>query len=379
MKPLTTILIIISIFLLFTIYLIQKNPDCPFHVDYVQYTKSIDNFYKQGMIQDAINGKYLFVYVMSILLTPFYILKLNLYNSLVFVTSIFQVFIIYLFYRYTKSVMKTILMATTLTFLTFLGHAETVMLGSIFLLLFFINRKKQYSEFFIMIAALVRIDYAVYYLFSRNRMAIIPISITFLQWLNGKFFMSSDLGMNTHIIGTLFVLLMGYGMHLLIFVRAAKPNINFKRYDYLAYALIMIFLIVFLKFPSQKVFFFPILLSFMMYDFKLKPKKIFYLIIGVLIAMNVSIGLYTQINRAETCTATAFYDFGMEHKESIHFGVFQPYLDHYGKSYNPPYEYQITIDCSETNDYLIAEDWRNSQVLYMPSRFCLENYDGRYN
>jgi len=66
MKRTTIILIIISIFLLFTIYLIQKNPDCPFHVDYIQYTKSINNFYENNIIDDNVNGKYLYVYLMSI-------------------------------------------------------------------------------------------------------------------------------------------------------------------------------------------------------------------------------------------------------------------------------------------------------------------------
>ncbi len=365
--------IIILIFLFSTIYLIQKNPDCPFHVDYIQYTKSINNFYENNIIDDNVNGKYLYVYLMSIFIMPSYILGLSIFNSLVFITALFQILLIYLFHKYTKSITKTILMATTLTFLTFLGQAETIMLASVFLLLFFINRNKPYSEFFIMIASLIRIDYAIFYLFSRNKTAIIPISITLLQWLSGMFFLSSDLGINDHIIGTLFVLLMGFGMHMFIFVRTARPNKNFKRFDFIIYVLILIFLIVFLQFPSQKVFFFPIILLFMMFDFKLKSKKAFYWIIVVLIAINVFIALYTQINRAETCTAMTFYDFSLEHNESIYFGVFQPYLDYYGKHQQPPYEYQITIDCRD-KDYMIAEDWRNSQVLYMSSKFCLEPY-----
>lgn len=377
MKP--AIIILIVIFLLSTIYLIQKNPDCPFHVDYIQYSKSINNFYENKIIDQNVNGKYIYIYLMSILLIPSYLLKLNIFNSLVLITAIFQVTIIYLFYRYTNSIIKTILMATTLTFLTFLGNAETIMLASVFLLLYFINRDKPYSEFFIMLAALIRIDYAIYYLFSRKKTAMIPIAITFLQWLSGRFFVSSDLGINTHIIGTLFVLLMGYGMHMLIFVRTARPNKNFKNFDYIIFIIIFIFLIVFLKFPSQKVFFFPIILSFMMYDFKLKPMRVFYWIIAVLIAMNVFIGLYTQINRADTCTATAFYDFSIKNNESIYFGIYQPYLNYYGKEQYPPYDYQITIECNETKEYLIAEDWRNSQVLYMPSKFCLQEYDGRYD
>ena len=277
------LIVILFVFLLFTVYLIQKNPDCPFHIDYVQYVRSIDKFYTNNIIDSNVNGKYVYVYLISIFLYPFKLLGLNLFDSLVFITALFQLLIIYLFYKYTKSLLKTLLMVTTLTFLTFFGNIETIMFGSIFLLLYFINRSNPYSEFFIMLAALIRIDYAIYYLFSRNKKAIIPITITFLQWLNGTVFVDSDFGINTQIIGTLFVLLIGYGMHILIFAKAARPNLNFWNSDFLIFGLIMLFLIVFLQFPSQKVFFFPILLSFMLFDFKLKPKKVFYSIIGVLV------------------------------------------------------------------------------------------------
>ncbi len=381
MKTNNIILIIISTtILLFTSHVIINNPDCPFHVDYVQYTKSINRFYDQGIIVDAINGKYLFIYFMSVLLIPVKLLGLNIFDGLVLVTALLQMIIVVLFYRYTNSILKTLLMATTLTFLTFIGHTETVMLGSVFLLLYFKYRDNKYSEYFIMIAALIRLDYAIYYLFSRNKWAIIPIGLTFLQWLSGTFFFKSDFGLNTELQSTLFIFFLSYGMHLLVFVRTAYPNKKFTKYDFICHVLIIIFLIVFLKFPSQKVFFFPVILSFMMYDFELKKsKKIFYSIVTVLIIINISIGFSTSINRLNNCTADSFYDFANKHEESIYFGVLQPYLDYYGKKSKPPYTEQITINCENNTNYLIAEDWRNGQLLYMPSKFCFEKYDGRYD
>jgi len=127
------------------------------------------------------------------------------------------------------------------------------------------------------------------------------------------------------------------------------------------------------------VFFFPVILSFMLYDFNLKKsKKVFYWIVGTLIAVNLMVSLSTNLNRIDNCTATAFYDFGVSHNESIYFGIYQPYLDYYGKEEIPPYSHQITINCN-TTDTFIAEDWRNAQLMYLPYEYCLEEFDGRYD
>src|SRR3990167_2760060 len=225
-------LIILSICLaiiLFNLFLTYKNPGCPFHVDYVQYAKSINNFYEKNVIEGNINGKHIYIYLMAVLLTPFKLLNLNLYDSMVFITGIFHALIIYIFYKYTNSMMKTLLMATTLTFLTFIGQAETAIIASVFLMLYFINRDKPYSEFFIAIASFIRIDSAIYYLFAKKWTALIPMSITFLQWLNQKQFVNSDFGLNNHPLSVLFVVIASYGAVLipLIYLIKFKDKLDF--------------------------------------------------------------------------------------------------------------------------------------------------------
>ena len=44
------ILSVCIVLVLFNTFLIYKNPDCPFHVDYAQYTKSINTFYEEKII-----------------------------------------------------------------------------------------------------------------------------------------------------------------------------------------------------------------------------------------------------------------------------------------------------------------------------------------
>jgi len=374
----------------FNTLIIIYNPDCPFHVDYVQYIKSINSFYDKKVVEDTVNGKFLYVYLMALLLTPFKLLNLNLFNGMVFVTGLFQALIVYLFYKYTKSLLKTILMSTTLTFLTFIGNAESVMLSSVFLLLFFIYRDKPYSAFFITIASFIRLDFAVYYLFARNKTAILPIAVTFLQWLNGRFYIDSDFGINPYIVPAIFVFLFSYGVYFALFMPFAESKKS--RLDCLILFLIVIFFIVFLKFPSQKVFFFPVILSFMLYDIKLPnyrhmpiglPRMKYILI--VLVIINIVLASATLIRRNNICSADSFYIYSELHDSSIHFGVFQPYLDYRSKHIPEPYEYRIAIaksekwgvygsNCKNKSDYLIAEDWRNAQLYYLPYKFCLEKW-----
>lgn len=366
---------ILSLFLisllLFNTALIFKNPDCPFHVDYVQYTKSIKNYYENKVIEGNVNGKYLYIYLMGIILTPFYLLKLNLYDSLVFITGLFQILIVFLFYKYSKSLLKTILMATTLTFLTFLGHAETVMLASVFLLLYFIHRKKPYSEFFIMLASFIRIDYAIYYLFARKKTALIPISITFLQWFNYKYFVQSDFGLNMFIIDALITLALSFGTYGILFLLLAKP----KKWnlDLFSHLFIIFFLLIFLKTPSQKVYFFPVILSFMLYDFDLRRygrfmKKHIAMFISLLIVINIVFAATIQYQRANLCTARQFNE--NTPKDSF-LGIYQPYLDYYNKENKGPYAYNISQSCDK--EYFLAEDWRLSQLLFTPFKFCFIN------
>src|SRR3990167_1939670 len=359
----------ILFFLLFVLFisnilLIYKNPDCPFHVDYVQYAKSIRAYYEKQIIEGNVNGKYLYIYLMGILLTPFYFFKLNLYDSLVFITGLFQLLIVYLFYKYTNSIIKTLLMATTLTFLTFLGHAETVMLGSVFLLLFFIYRDKPYSEFFIMIASFIRIDYAIYYLFSRNKTAVIPIAITFLQWLNYRYFLFSDFGVSDPLAAFLiFVMSFGFYAALILFIELKEKNL-----DWVKHIMIIAFLVFFLKFSSQKVFFFPVILAFMLYD--LRQFKYRHWLVALLLILNVAGAFTVQYQRAGLCTPKAFYEFTQLHN-GISLEIFQPYVEHYGGINQEPYSYNITQKCANTTDYFYAEDWRDSQLLFIPQKFCL--------
>ena len=168
MKPNLILIIIFSAILLITILTIVKNPNCPFHVDYVQYVKSINTVYDSKIIDDNVNGKYFYVYIMSILLVPFKLLSYNLYDGMVIITTIFLIAVTWLFYQYTKSLLKTTLMATSLTFLTLIGHAETAIIAAVPLLLFFIFRDKPWAGVFIALAALIRLDAAIFYLFARK-------------------------------------------------------------------------------------------------------------------------------------------------------------------------------------------------------------------
>jgi hypothetical protein len=332
---------------------------------------------------------------MGILLTPFHILNINLYTSLAIITGLFQTILIYLFYKTTKSIIKTLIVSTTLTFLTFLGSPETVILSSFFLLLYFMLRDKPYSEFFIMIASFIRIDSAIYYLFARKKTAIIPILISSLLWLNGRYFLNSDLGVNSSISNGIFIFLLSYGAYifLLPFIRLKSDSS-----DNIAFFIIVIFFIFFLKFPSQKIFFFPVMLTFILYDFAfisdrtsptgktkayegnklistgnatfrkwLMPLTLSLMIINIVFASSV------QLSRANQCSAYEFYRYAESHNDNIFFGVLQPFLDYYGKKENEPYQYQISQSCSNSSDYFYAEDWRNPQLLYSPYKFCLES------
>ena len=359
---------------------IFKNPDCPFHVDYAQYVKSIEEFKSNGILNDGINGKYAYIFLMMVLAAPLKLLGWSLYSSIVFITSIFQVFLVILFYKYTNSLTKTILMSTTLTFLTFMGQPETVIIASFYLMLYFVYRDKPLSELFIMLASFVRIDFAVFYLFSRKRAALLPMGITgiyfiFLRLLtNHIYFIHSDFGINKHPISALIVFIIGYGAYLLLFVTAKPKN---DRLDLLILWVIVLFLVFFLKFPTQKVFFFPILLTFMFYDFKIKGIPITTLAIP-LVVVNLLFAGYIHYHRLNECTPKAFNDYALSHNESAYFGVFEPYLSYYGTNESPPYKYQITINCKNATDYFKAEDWRNAQLLYRPYKFCAEPWDGRY-
>ena len=363
------ILIICAAILLFNLFLISRNPDCPFHVDYVQYTTSISNFYEKGIIEGSVNGKHIYIYIMSIFLMPFNLLNLKLYNGMVFVTGIFQILLVYLFYRYTDSVMKTLLMATTLTFLTFIGHAETAIISSVFLLLYFMFRDKPYSEFFIAIASFIRIDSAIYYLFARKWTSLIPMTITFLQWLNMKYFVHSDFGINNAPFSVMLILLASYGTYLILLFFLAKPK---NKPDFIIHIFIVAILILFLESPSQKVFFFPVMLSFMLYDFDFAKLRKYAIIPFIII--NVGLGLTIQLVRAEHCTPQSVHQFAIDHIQ-VFYGVFQPYLDYYNMPQDNEYTYQLTTKCKNATDYFMAEDWRNSQILYWPYKFCLEEYN----
>ncbi len=373
MKPNKILLIILISVFLFNVFLIVKNPDCPHHVDYIQYEKSINNFYEKRIIDDNVNGKYIYTYLMAILLTPFKYLGFSIYNSMVFITGIFQLLIIYLFYKYTKSIMKTLLMITTLTFLTFIGQPDTIMMATIPLLLFFIYRDKPYSEFLIMSASFIRLDFAIYYLFSkRKKTTLIPISITFLQWLNGRFFIDSDIGLNTIPLTTIAIFIMSFGLYILLFTYLAKPIKN--NYDHIIHAAIIIFLIFFLKYPSQKVFFVPVILAFMIYDFNFRKLKrnVMIGLVTTLITINIVMGFYADMNRANLCTPRAYYEYSLNYEESIYFGTLQPYLDYYNRPMDEPYQYQVTMDCKDAEHYFYAEDWRNPMLLFKPGKLCLE-------
>ena len=357
--------------ILFSLFLLYKNPDCPFHVDYVQYTKEIKNFYERQVIGSGVNGKYIYVYLMSVFLAPFKLLGFNIYDSMAFITGIFQALLIYLLYKYTNSLLKTILAASTLTFLTLIGNAETAIIASVFLMLYFINRDKPYSEFFIAIASFIRIDSAIYYLFAKKWTALIPMSITFLQWLNQKQFVNSDFGLNNHPLSVLFVVIASYGAVLIPLIYLIK----FKdKLDFITHLLIFGVFILLLESPSQKLFFFPVLLSFMLYDFEFEKLKKYALV--AFIIFNLLLGFAIQVARAEHCTPKAIYGFAQRHNESTYYGVFQPYLDYYNKTYAEPYAYELSQNCKNATDYFIAEDWRNSQILYWPYKFCLEEYNG---
>lgn len=371
MKSNLILIIIFSAILLITILTIVKNPNCPFHVDYIQYVKSINTVYDSKIIDDNVNGKYFYVYIMSILLVPFKLLSYNLYDGMVIITTIFLIVVTWLFYQYTKSLLKTILMATSLTFLTLIGHAETAIIAAVPLLLFFIFRDKPWAGVFIALAALIRLDAAVFYLFARNPWTIIPIAFTGLQWLQGKFFLHSDLGINPFPLDAFLVFFISFGFFsplLLYFGRFKK-----HKYDWFILTFILIFFIFFLKFPTQKLFLFPVILTFMFIDFDFskiwKHKKP---LLTIVIALNLILGGYTTINRINTCTPTNFHTFALEHEENIEFGIFQPYLDYHGLGTQEPYSHGISIDCANTTDYFIAEDWRNSQLRYSPIKFCLE-------
>ena len=372
------LLFIVISLLASNIFILLKNPDCPFHIDYAKYAQDVNEFYEKNIIVSHVNNKYIYTYLMALILFPFK--QFGIYNGMVFVTGLFQALLVFLFYKYTQSILKTILASTTLTFLTFIGHAETAILGSVFLLLYFINREKPYSEFFIMIAAFIRIDYAIYYLFARKKTFILPAAITFLQWFNGKNYIHSDFGFNTHpFMMFFFVFLFSYGFYFLLFPMLAKPKNYLDSFSHIA---IILFSIIYLTFPTQKVFFFPVMLSFMLYDFDFrKSEKGMKKIIIILIAFNLILAGAIQISRSNICSAKEFYEFGSKYKENIQFIVFQPYLDYYGKEGSKPYTYQIILgksQCSNATDYFIAEDWRNSQLLYLPYKFCLEPYDGKY-
>jgi len=367
------LIICISVFLF---NIILSFSGCPYHVDYIAYSNSIDGFYEYGKIDDNVNGKYVYVYVMAILITPLHLLGVNTFSSMIIITGLFQAIFIYLFFvtlrikRHTDALLKTLLMLSTLTFLMFIGQPETIMLSSIFLLLFFANRDKPYSEFFIMLASLIRIDSAIFYLFSRRKTAIIPITFTFLQWLNGRFFIHSDFGLNKHIFSAVLVFVLSYGLYFILFLGMAKRKE--KNIDWLIHLAIILFIIIFLKFPSQKVFFFPVMLSFILYDFKIKKDYIY--VVAAFMIINILLAGTMQYNRAELCTSDAFYEYGLKHTESIYFGIFQPYLDYLGLEEKPPYNSMITQACSDSEDYVIAEDWRNGQLFFLSYKFCLKEY-----
>ena len=354
---------------IFILNLVLIN-NCPFHVDYIQYSKSINRFYGEGIIDGNVNGKYIYVYLMALFIMPLYAFGISTLASMIIITGLFQAILVWLFYKCTNSILKTYLMATTLTFLMFIGHPETIMLASIFMLLFFINRDKPYSEFFIMLASLIRLDFAVYYLFARKKTVILPITFTFLQWFNRKLFVDSDFGINEHILTAGLVFFLSYGTYLLLFAGLGK--LKEKNIDWMKFIGIVLFIIIFLKFPSQKIFFFPVILSFIIYDFK-EPKR-FKWIITAFMLINIFGAVIMQYNRYNLCTSEAFSEYGLEHEENIHFGVFQPYLDYYGLNEEPPYAYRITQSCSGSADYMIAEDWRNAQLFFLSYKFCLEPY-----
>lgn len=370
------VLILCISVVIFSFWITLKNPDCPFHVDYAQYTRTIQKFYDKQVIEGNVNGKYVYTYLMAVLLTPFHNFGFNLFNSLVFVTSLFQALLIWLFYIYIRKndfgspLPKVLLMATTLTFLTFIGHPETAMISSVFLMLYFINRSRPYSEFFIAIASFIRIDSAVYYLFARKWTALLPMSITFLQWLNKRDFVQSDLGINNAPFSVFFMVAAGYGIYLILLAYLAKPK---DKLDFAAHIFIIAFMAIFLETPSQKIFFFPTMLSFMLYDIdfpKLRKQALaFFIIFNVMIAFSI------QIVRAEHCTPKSIYEFATKYDEGIYFGVLQPYLDYYNLSEKKPFVWQLSAKCNNAKDFFIAEDWRNSQVLYWPYKFCLRQYN----
>ena len=146
-----------------------------------------------------------------------------------------------------------------------------------------------------------------------------------------------------------------------------------NKLDSITLMAIVILFVFFLKSPSQKIFFFPVLLAVYLYDFNLKYEWV----ILTFAAINIIFGMFIVFERANLCTSQEIFDFAEGRNESIYFGVFQPYLDYRGMTYEPPYDYQITRNCTK-KDYFIMEDWRQSQILFTPYKFCLEKWDGKY-
>lgn len=378
--------LILAISLIFIIanIIIMINPNCPSHVDYAQYAKSVQQFYDSHVIDANVNGKFFYIYLMSILAYPFKNV-IGILDALVLLTAIFQVLILLLFYRITQSLQKTYIAATTLTFLTFIGNPETAIVASFFVLLYFLFRDKPYSEFFITLAAFIRLDFGVYHLFARKRTAIIPILITFLQWLsNSNNFIDSDLGINSHVTimqwilnsnnlsNAAFILFLSFGAYLfLIPLLRDRKNTWSSNMDMLALIFIILFMIIFLKFPSQKIFFFPVLLIFILFDLDFgRLEKYSAAIIGAMLAFNLMYGIMFLYERNSTCSAREFYEFA--DGKNIFMGTFQPYADYYGWQEHKPFTYQLSQNCSEAKEYFIAEDWRNPLLTYNTYQFCAE-------
>lgn len=318
--------------------------------------------------------------MMSILTQVFTLLNLNLNQAMILVVGLFQILLVFLFYKYTESMLKTFLMVTSLTFLTFIGQPETAIVSAVFLMLYFLNRDKPYSEFFITIASLIRLDSAIFYLFVRKKTAIIPILITALQWFQKKQFVQSDFGVNQFIPQAAIGLLFGFGAYLILFIAFGKLSRKFSYFDAAIHAAIPIVLLLFLKFPSQKVFFFPIIMTFFIYDLDFRQfKKYKWYILFALMLFSLVAGVMVQFDRSNLCTQEQFYDFASHQSQSIYFGVFQPYLDYYNITYTGPYPYEISQSCSNSTDHFLAEDWRNSQLFYNANRFCVIESDGRFD
>lgn len=350
----------ILLFILFLALMIFSSiNNCPFQHDYVQFYNAINHFKQTGNLNDSVNGKHLFIFIMSLLPSANY-------KFLVFANGALILVLIYLFYRWSKSVKTTIAVGTSFGLSFLFGTLESAVMASIFMVLYFINRNKKYSEIFILLSTFVRKDFIIYYLFSRkNKLSSYVCFLFSLSYfLIGKHIVG-DIGLNFSILYSMALVIISFGLWGYMFLEKIKIK---EKSMLIKIIFIALFMILFVRAPSTKIFLFPMILTFFVFRKSVEkiPKNIYFWVV----ILSIIIISLVIVQKEVYCPNRNIVDFAYNLSHNIDMKDWAVFNDFYNKSMQEPFKYNLTLRCKDGMPFIEEVDYHYGDIAGQRRKIC---------